>query len=301
MYKQKATNEQILESYARNRNIWKVADEFDMCGQSVWERLKRLGWTNKNKWTTAQVMDLIATYAVESTEPININALALRIGKHKSNVSRKARELGLVTSMKRKRTDEVKIQYSSDAKKRIQKYGHPRGAYKTGKDIRVCPICGCFFEAFPSSKQRFCGRICGHNHKQPQGCQGYANVGKRQDLSGQYFRSSYEANYARYLNYLIANDLSGIVAWEYEPDTFEFKGAKQPPRFYTPDFRLLFNDTRKEYHEVKGWDHPKGLEARSRFTKDYPRLKLVLIKRDFFINIQKQGIDRSLLGWEHIK
>ena len=80
----------------------------------------------------------------------------------------------------------------------------------------------------------------------------YSNCkgGKRKDLSGRYFRSSWEANYARVLNW--RKNKGQIDSWEYESDTFEFP-VKRGSKFYTPDFKIKFSDGHIEYHEVKGW------------------------------------------------
>lgn len=121
--------------------------------------------------------------------------------------------------------------------------------------------------------------------------------GKRADLGGLYVRSQSEANYARYLNFLIKNG-EPILKWEYEPDTFEFVKIKRGTRFYTPDFKITFKSGHIEYHEVKGWDYPKGRTARKRFAKYFPHLKLVLIDEEFFKAIKKQGMNRLILGWE---
>ncbi len=39
----KATDQQIIDSYKKHSSIWKAADELNMCGQSVHERLKKMG------------------------------------------------------------------------------------------------------------------------------------------------------------------------------------------------------------------------------------------------------------------
>jgi hypothetical protein len=293
----KATNEQIKESYARLHNIWKVGEELGLCGQSIWERLKRMGYVDEDKWTETQLDLLRQVYSVDSNTPININDLAKYIGKPKTSISRKARELGYTTSRTRKRTLEFCEECSKRQTEWLKHNPHPKGAYKTGKEIRTCPKCGRFFEEYPASTQVYCGVDCGHNHTQPQGHQGYSKSGKRADLNNQYFRSRYEANYARYLNFLIKQG-SDIVSWEFEPDTFEFKKIKRGTRFYTPDFKVKFKDSHIEYHEVKGWDYPKGRTARKRFAKYYPQFKLVLIDSDWFKTIRKQGIDKLIPEWE---
>lgn len=292
----KATNEQLLDSYNRLKSVWKVASEFGMCGQSVWERLRKLGITDKDKWTPTQLEQLRQAYAGGKESPVYIDQLTKLLGKPKSSISRKAKELGLTSRIRRK-SEAICKEMSKRSKAWLETHSHPRGAYKTGKEIRICPRCNKFFEVFPSSKQVYCNRRCGNNHSQVQGNQGYAKGGKREDLGGQYFRSRYEANYARYLNFIIQNDKS-IARWEFEPETFEFKNIKRGTRFYTPDFKVYFSDGHIEYHEVKGWDFPKGRTARKRFAKYYPQLILILIDEDWFKAVKRQGIDRLIEGWE---
>ena len=55
------------------------------------------------------------------------------------------------------------------------------------------------------------------------------HIGKREDLNNLFVRSSWEANYARYLNWLVG--LGEIKSWEYEPEEFEFKTIKKGNRF----------------------------------------------------------------------
>ncbi len=125
----------------------------------------------------------------------------------------------------------------------------------------------------------------------------HRTVGRRRDLGDRYFRSRWEANYARYLNFLISH--SHIASWEYEPDTFEFKGIKRGTRFYTPDFKVFDVDGSFEYHEVKGWDYPKGKTARKRFMKYYPQYKLILIDAEWFKAAKRQGLDKLVDNWEY--
>src|SRR5690348_2401057 len=44
---QKASDEQIVSAYAELNNVWKVAERFGMCGQSVHERLTKAGIIEK--------------------------------------------------------------------------------------------------------------------------------------------------------------------------------------------------------------------------------------------------------------
>ena len=111
-----------------------------------------------------------------------------------------------------------------------------------------------------------------------------SNCGKRADI-GIFVRSAWEANYARYLNWLRAN--TQISGWEYEKETFEFPGIKRGTRFYTPDFKVLLNDGGYEYHEVKGYMHHKGKTALNRMAKYHPEIKIVLIQKPEYTAIAK--------------
>jgi hypothetical protein len=92
--------------------------------------------------------------------------------------------------------------------------------------------------------------------------------GRRADLDNRYFRSSWEANYARYLNWLQANNQ--IAGWEFEPQTFYFQ-VKRGPTSYTPDFKiLLLGGQTYEWHEIKGHMDPTSVSKLRKFKKFYP-------------------------------
>jgi hypothetical protein len=290
----KATNEQIIEAYERLGNVWKVADELGMCGQSVWERIKRLGYENKNKWAEEQIEILKNAYSVESYEPIYLNDLAKRLNRNKTNVCRKVKELGLCTNRNRKKPAYLLEIISNSSKEWYRTHEHPRGNYKHGKLAIVCASCGKIFYTY-NIGQRYCGMICGHNHSQSEGHQGYANTGRRDDLNGQYFRSSWEANYARLLNYLIKRSHT-IKKWEYEPKRFKLSNDRG---YYTPDFKVYYTDGSIEYHEVKGWDYPKGKIKREQFIIDYPNIKLQLKGKEYFKMLIDYNICNVIEHWEY--
>jgi len=87
---------------------------------------------------------------------------------------------------------------------------------------------------------------------------GYSTIlgGKRKDLDYVFFRSTWEANYARYLAFV-------EIVYYYEPKSFEYPITKGT-RFYTPDFYLPEED---KWVEVKGqWDSKSKTKLR-RFRK----------------------------------
>jgi hypothetical protein len=83
--------------------------------------------------------------------------------------------------------------------------------------------------------------------------------GRRKDLKT-YFRSSWEANVARWLNH------QGIK-WVYEPKVFFFDGVRTGTNTYCPDFYLPDLDI---WLEVKGQMIPSARAAIRRFKQYFP-------------------------------
>lgn len=127
-----------------------------------------------------------------------------------------------------------------------------------------------------------------------ENCYSRCRRGFREDL-GQYFRSSWEANYARYLNFL---KLHGeIQSWKYEPTTFWFEAIKRGVRSYKPDFLVILKNGKEEYHEVKGWDYAKGRTARKRMSLYHPNISLQLIDQTRYRSIER-SVSPLIRHWE---
>ncbi len=124
--------------------------------------------------------------------------------------------------------------------------------------------------------------------------------GKREDLKGLYVRSAMEANYCRYLNFLIKNmepkTAGTIIKWEYEADTFQFPNLKKGTRFYTPDFKIFYYNGEIEYHETKGYMTQKSRTQLSRMAKHYPEIKIVLIQKEEYKGMKR--FKALIPGWE---
>ena len=226
-----------------------------------------------------------------------LSQIAESMNRPRTSICRIARGMNLTSLTRRKQlTHEQRRAIGDRIKSWIKTNGHPRGC----REMRTCPTCGKFFEVTASLKQECCSFSCA-NRKRFKGVNMFSRSksGKRKDLNEQFFRSNYEANYARYLNFIMSSDANNnIVKWEFEPDTFEFHKIKKGTRFYTPDFKIFLNDGHIEYHEVKGWDYPRGITARKRFAKYYPHLKLLVIDSEFFKDVKRKGIDRLIPNWE---
>lgn len=110
--------------------------------------------------------------------------------------------------------------------------------------------------------------------------------GRRADLGNCYFRSGWEANYARYLNF--QKEHGEVLSWEYESQTFIFPGVTRGAITYTPDFKVTRTGGAVEYHEVKGWMTARARMALKRMAKHYPAVKIILIDEPSY---------RALLPW----
>jgi hypothetical protein len=166
------------------------------------------------------------------------------------------------------------------------------------KRLVICQWCGVFFPQQRGTFGKFCSRDCTARataHRSAEQGHSYANGGRRLDLGGQYFRSSWEANWARYLNCLQAQ--GQIKAWTYEPEVFEFPEIKRGCRFYTPDFRIVNSDDSVVFHEVKGWLDPKSVTKLRRMAKYHPAVKVLLIEKPAYDEVARK-LGGLLPGWE---
>jgi len=102
-----------------------------------------------------------------------------------------------------------------------------------------------------------------------------ARGGRRADLDNRYFRSAWEANYARILTLLCSR--RAMQRWRYEARTFWFPGIKRGTRSFTPDFEITRMDGTIFYVEVKGWLDPKSKTQLQRMRRYYPEIPLELV------------------------
>ncbi len=117
------------------------------------------------------------------------------------------------------------------------------------------------------------------------------------EVGGQrcYFRSKWEANYARYLQLLV--ERGEIARWEHEPETFWFEKIMRGVRSYLPDFRVTNNDGSVVYHEVKGWMDDRSKTKIKRMAKYHPQVTLIVIDSKQYKEITKK-IAWAIKGWE---
>lgn len=110
-----------------------------------------------------------------------------------------------------------------------------------------------------------------------------------------YFRSSWETNYAYYLEWLKSR--GEITHWLHEPIRFDFEKIKRGSNSYLPDFQVFYPNGRHEFHEVKGHLDSVSKTKINRFRKYYSNEKLVLIDSKTYKQMAKQ-LSRIVPGWE---
>lgn len=275
------------------------------------------GWTKRDdSWSDEELAQLIAWYSDASRngkDTMQLEVLAGRLGRLKSNVSRKARAIGLTNRARPLQTDQARKEMSKRAAKMITEKGHPRGALgikhseetrkrigkkskAAWKKLRDRPV---LLElrrqkTVATNIERF-GTACpaqAFNHG--QNIYSRCRRGVREDL-GFFVRSRWEANYARYLKWLKSR--GDIAAWEYEPTTFRFDGVQRGPYTYKPDFKVVNNDGAVAFHEVKGWMDSASKGKLKRFAKFYPQHELVVVDAKAYRSIERQ-LSTVIQNWE---
>lgn len=107
--------------------------------------------------------------------------------------------------------------------------------------------------------------------------------GTREDV-GHYVRSTWEANWARYLKCI-------GKSYRYEPEAFLLDDDGKPFR-YTPDFKVD-----NEYYEVKGWWTERSIRARSLMEKQRPEVIIHYIGEKEYREIERE-YGKQIPTWE---
>ncbi len=234
-------------------------------------------------FTTKEKEYIKEVYSREDLKNGFLNELAREMNRPKTSISRVAYKLGL-TDRKRKGLTIEAFKNSSNGQKNVslkvrmervargkqwhKTHEHPRGMLGKKQSKRAKMAVSKAHKGKRKSKEqiekmlkttfRRYGRYGGASlSKSP-----YSRTkgSRRKDLGNIYFRSAWEANYARFLN-LIGEK------WEFEPRTFFFKQIKRGTRSYTPDFWL---PDKENWVEIKGWFDNKSKTRLKRWKKYYP-------------------------------
>ncbi len=282
--------------------------------------LSRFGLNYKKDtyWTNEEIKKLKLAYKGKLyNNDINLDALSKEIGRSKANICRKAKSYNLTNNSrpafpnakyKRKRLSKeecAKIS-SQTILKYIKENGHPKGSLgmkHTAETKQKISLSLTERAKNMSEDQKSDMALKAQKTKlKKYGTTAPPRSGTTwksswRDIGGikKYYRSKWEANYARYLEFLKIN--GNISFWEHEPETFWFEKIKRGTRSYLPDFKVTNNDGSIEYHEVKGWMDDRSKTKLSRMKKYYPEIKLILIDAKQYKLIEKQ-MSKIVPLWE---
>ena len=110
-----------------------------------------------------------------------------------------------------------------------------------------------------------------------------------------YFRSAWEANVGRYLQW--QKERGEILDWLHEPQTFWFEGVKRGCVTYLPDFKIIKLGGSHEWLEVKGYMDSKSKTKISRFRKFFPNETLRILDAKWYKQ-NKDKLSVVIPGWE---
>lgn len=300
-YKKKVPDDVIIESYNRLKNVWLVAEEVGLCGQTVHERTVKLGIQVPRNLFTKDDEFFLKEHYNEYIYKGKLQELADKMGRTKQFICRQAKKLGL-TDIKRKKSiiegykkptltwknrehpkgmqgkhhskETIEV-LSKISKERADKMTDEQKSDKVWKMMKTKEKNGTMV----SPRQKTTWKS------------GWREIGGKR----KYFRSRWEANYARYLEFLKQN--KQVLDWAHEPEVFWFEGIKRGCVSYLPDFKVTYIDNLVEYHEVKGWMDDRSKTKMKRMAKYHPTVVLKLIDAKWF-KANNKTLTQIIYGWE---
>lgn len=199
--------------------------------------------------------------------------------------------------------DEYRRKRSSDRmKKHIAEHGHPKGSLgmkhtneiklvlsKKAKEMWI-NMSEEMRDGY-SKRASISGQKTRMNRLNASWKQGWREIGG----INKYYRSRWEANYARYLEWLKNNNQ--ILGWQHEPQTFWFEGIKRGCMSYLPDFKVIELDEKIVFHEVKGWMDDRSKTKINRMRIYHPDVRLIVIDGKDYKALEKK-IKPLISDWE---
>lgn len=302
------TLDEAIYAYEEHGEVKAAAKSLRICKNRLCKILNDGGHKLRRLTVTQPVRDRIHAYYTETpATDFDLDELAAELSRHKANVSRIARDMGL-TDQRRPLRPDSRAQQGAAVSEKWKREGHPRGmagkkhtgaalekvsaASKTSNARRRALGLDIYSEAGRQANSDRSTKM--QASRPPESAYSRCKGGRRADVGPMYFRSAWEANYARYLNWLQGR--GEIDRWEYEPETFWFEAIKRGVRSYKPDFRI-FEKGASYFVEVKGWMDPKSRTKLRRMKKYHPSVEVRLFgAKDYASLASKLG--RVIPGWE---
>ena len=309
--------EKLYETYLRSGSVHRAAAEFNTTGETVRQTLIKSGKKLiRSKWTDDEIQSVKRAYA--SPTGFDLPLLSKMIGRNYAAVACKAHSLGLCCERGKQIRTASAIENGSRAQKKVSSragviekrvacisahhkaFGHPKGmlgkthsqsardAISKANTGMERPI-GLTLKAMRTKLSRY-GNLS-PNTKRGSWKAAWRTIGGVR----KFYRSRWEANYARYLELQKQNGL--IKDWKHEKETFWFEGVSRGCVSYLPDFKITNNDGTIEFHEVKGWMDARSKTKIRRMAKYHPTVKLKVFDSKWY-----RANNRKLAGlikeWE---
>lgn len=311
-------DDEALKALHGTMPIPEIAKRLGRTRGSIRGRVTNLGISKLVQWTEEETAALVSFYEKgKGGAVIDLGSFSKSVGRSKSNVCRKARQMGIGTDKYRKTVEvrrerpkcqkskeEISANKSDMLKKRHKERGHPMLGRKHTKEallkISAASKASQLFltpeekservlKAMKTKVERY-GSVA-TKRTNTTWAAGWREIGGYR----KYYRSRWEANYARYLQWL--KEHGEIIDWKHEPETFWFENIKRGVRSYLPDFRVWERDGRVVLHEVKGWMDNRSKTTIRRMKKYYPEHPLLVIDTKAYMSIRRSMMN-IVDGWE---
>lgn len=308
--------EQFLIENVTKLSVKELANVLNRSDGSIRAKKTSLGIkSEKNKPFTEKEKQIIEEWYKKYGDELNLDDLSKLLNRPKTSICRYAKKIEMtdqtrMSAERRKKIGQLGLKYSKTEKflenSKIgqkllierSKNNHYRGMlgkYHTNETKKRMSISHKenWKKKSEEEKQKIVDRLKSsrrenNNYTKAENAYSRCKGGFREDLN-QYFRSSWEANIARYFNFL-------SLAWEYEPRRFNFEDIESGVLSYMPDFYLPQLDI---WIEVKGWMNEKSKTQLNYFEQFYPEYysKLVLIDEEKYCEIESD-FKYTVSKWE---
>lgn len=306
----------LRTGYELSHSVSEISALIGRTKGSIRNQAYKMGITTRDdSWSEVEIAVLREAYNA-ATHIGDLSGLPPRLGRSRTAISRKAAQLGL-SDPTRPRHRKPK----ADRRKFKTEEERSAARSKTLRDRHassVHPMAGkkhdaaCRQRISEATKAYFCTETAAQRESRidkamrtkvakyggiaPKIERGTWKSGWR-EIGGKrhFFRSRWEANYARYLEWLKGR--GQIVDWHYEPETFWFDAIKRGVRSYKPDFRVLELNGTKPLHEVKGWMDARSQTTLKRMAKYHPQETIILVREKDYKAIART-VGPLIGGWE---
>lgn len=298
----------LKSAYSETGNVHKAAAMVGVSHSRAYRALKAAGVMRQRETFTHEMKEEIRkAYAAADGKAFDLAGLAASLGKRKAHVCRVAKEMGL-TQPSREKSEAARVALEAGRDRSFAQRGHPRGFAGATHSAKARTIIGHKSrQAWAAEKATDVGRMAPEARQKlsnaaslrmalstGENAYSRAKQGRRSDIGPMYFRSAWEANYARYLNFLMSR--GEIDKWEYEPEVFWFEKIRRGVRSYKPDFRIT-EKGRSYFVEVKGWMDPKSKTKLDRMRRYHPLVEVRVVGKTEYSAIAR-AVARIIPEWE---